>query len=502
MAVSMRTNLLKQLLTAFFCLSLTAYRLLPVAASSSEPERLSIYAPQARYNLPVADIDGHLYVGAFELIEPLGAAALKVEGPRWKLRMPDPKTQGRTEVEAEFQAGSTAARVRGARITLAAPAREENHRLLLPLHGIGTALIPLLGTDIVFHEAARRLFVGGTAEIISSDLRQSDPPALLLHFPAAVNPKIDSEGNSLKLSFTRDPVVSFTENRPLNDKLFNSTTFAEENGTATLTIHASAPILATFADAGKTIVIAATPTPPSVTASAPSTTAPAALTPQTALESASKTNASSGSSLSPSPQIAEHLPRPAGFLVVIDPAHGGSDTGARITPSVHEKDITLSMGRKLRQELQARHIAVTMLRDSDTSLSFDQRETATNLARPTVFISLHAEPATTLRIYTPALPVLPATIDRNSFIPWQTAQAAFANESNSLASTLSDNFAKQGITAQVLPAFAQPLRSIAAPAIAMEVPASSNGTRIPQDKIARTLADAIAARKVRSGGLQ
>src|SRR6516165_6482001 len=104
MAVSMRTNLLKQLLAALFCLSLIADRLLLVAASSSEPERLSIYASQARYNLPVADIDGHLYVGAFELIEPLGAAALKAEGPRWKLRMPDPKTQGRTEVEAEFHA--------------------------------------------------------------------------------------------------------------------------------------------------------------------------------------------------------------------------------------------------------------------------------------------------------------------------------------------------------------------------------------------------------------
>ena len=433
---------------------------------------------------------------------------LKVVGSKWNLHMPDQKTQGRMEVQAEFKSGSTRATVRGATITLSAPARDENHRLMLPLHGIGSVLIPLLGTDIVFHEAARRLFVGGTAETISSQLRKSDPPALMLHFPAPVNPNINSEGNSIKLTFTRDPVISFAENQPLNDKLFNSSNFTENNGAAALTINASAPLLASFGDGGKTIVIAAAPAAPSATAPASSaSSAPSAQSsaPPIETDTAEQTNPSEGSSpASPpaTPQSTEHLPRPAGFLVVIDPAHGGSDPGARITPSLQEKEITLSMGRKLRQELQARHIAVTMLRDSDTSLSFDQRETATNLARPTVFISLHAEPATTLRIYTPALPVAPATIDRNSFIPWQTAQAAFAADSKSLASSVSGIFTKQEITAQVLPAFAQPLCSIAAPAIAIEVPASSNGTRIPQDKIARTLADAIAVRKVRGGGPQ
>jgi len=492
-------RIFKKLSRSGFCLSLIAYCLLLVA--SPEAERLSIYAPQARYNLPVVNIDGHLYVGAFELIEPLGAAVLKVEGAKWKLRMPDPKTQGRTEVEAEFQAESTMARIRGAKVTLSAPARDESHRLMLPLHGIGSVLIPLLGTDVVFHEAARRLFVGGTAETVSSELKKSDPPTLMLHFPAPVNPNINSDGNSIKLSFTRDPVVSFTENQPLNDKLFNSSSFAENNGTATLTINASAPLLASFGDGGKTIVIAAAPAPPSVTAVA-SSPAPAAPLPQETAENASQTNASSGSIPMNNPLAAERLPRPPGFLVVIDPGHGGNDTGARITPSLQEKDITLSLARKLRQELQARHVAVTLLRDSDTSLSFDQREAATNLARPAAFISLHAEPGTTLRIYTPALPVASTTVDRNSFLPWQTAQSAFAAESHSLASTVSDTFAKQAVTVQVRPAFAQPLRSIAAPAIAVEVPASSSGTRVPQDKIARTLADAIAARKARIGGSQ
>lgn len=496
----MPKNILKRLSVTILGLWLIAYCLLLIAAP--EPERLSVYAPQARYNLPVVDIDGRQYVGAFELIEPLSAAVLKVEGSKWKLRIPDPRTHGKTEAEAEFQAGSTMARIRGARITLSAPVRDENHRLMLPLHGIGAVLIPLVGTDVVFHEASRRLFLGGTAETISSELRKSDPSTLTLRFPAPVNPNINSEGNSIKLSFTRDPVVSFTENEPLNDKLFNSASFAESNGTATLTINANAPLLATFADGGKTIVIASAPAPPSVTASAPSQPSPATAAPQTATETAPQANVSEAVPTS-NPQLAEHVPRPAGFLVVIDPGHGGSDTGARITPSLQEKNITLSMARKLRQELQARHVAVTMLRDSDTDLSSDQRAVATNLAKPAAFISLHAEPGTMLRIYTPALPVTStAPVDRNSFLPWQTAQAAFGADSKSLASMAAEAFAKQEIATQVRPAFTQPLHSIAAPAIAIEIPANSSGTRIPQDQIARTLAEAISARKAKSGGTQ
>lgn len=496
----MQKSISKKLSLAGFCVSLIAYCLLLIAASS-EPERLSIYAPQARYNLPVADLGGNQYVGAFELIEPLGAAVLKVEGSKWKLRIPDSRTQGKTELEAEFEAGSATAKIRGVKVTLSAPARDENHRLMLPLHGIGAVLIPLLGTDIVFHEAARRLFVGGTAETISSELSKSDPPTLKLRFPNAVNPNIASEGNSIRLTFARDPVVSFTENEPLNYKLFSSSNFAENNGTATLTINGNAPLLATFADGGKSIVISAAPAPPSVTASAPSEPAPATPAQPTVTEAAPEPKISE-TNQAISPQVAEHTPRPPGFLVVIDPGHGGSDTGARITPTLQEKDITLSIARKLRQELQARQVAVTMLRDGDTDVSFEQRAIVTNVARPAAFISLHAEPGTTLRIYTPALPTTSTPIDRNSFLPWQTAQAAFTGESNILASTAVEAFSKQQIMVQVRPAFAQPLHSIAAPAIAVEVPANGGGTRIPQDRVARTLADAIAARKARRAGSQ
>src|SRR5205823_8408764 len=107
------------------------------------------------------------------------------------------------------------------------------------------------------------------------------------------------------------------------------------------------------------------------------------------------------------------------------------------SPNLPEKEITLSLGRKLRQELQQRHIAVTMLRDSDSDLTLEQRVIATNLARPSAFISLHAEPGSSLRIYTPALPASAATpVEPNAFLPWQSAQGAFSADSGSLASAI------------------------------------------------------------------
>src|SRR5690349_5377678 len=136
-------------------------RLLPVAyclllfflsLSAAEPDKLSVYAPQARYAVPVLTFDGRQYVGLLDLLEPLGTPELRSEGKRWSLRIPDPKFSGKF-AEAEFEERSPTVRIRGRQSTLSGPAEVDNHRLLVPLHGIGTILIPLLGTDVTFHEA-------------------------------------------------------------------------------------------------------------------------------------------------------------------------------------------------------------------------------------------------------------------------------------------------------------------------------------------------------------
>jgi N-acetylmuramoyl-L-alanine amidase len=193
-------------------------------------------------------------------------------------------------------------------------------------------------------------------------------------------------------------------------------------------------------------------------------------------------------------------PAPPAFLVVVDPAHGGEDSGARITPTLAEKDITLSLARRLRSELQSRHIAVDLLRDGDSDLSFDDRAAKTNLERPALFISLHAEPGRGVNIYTSALPVaLSITTDKKSFLPWETAQQAFLKQSAALAPEIAQSFVKREIPARVRPAFVDPLRSIAAPAVAVEAPANARGLRIPEEQIADAIAEAIVIWRTNGG---
>lgn len=205
----------------------------------------------------------------------------------------------------------------------------------------------------------------------------------------------------------------------------------------------------------------------------------------------------------PMPQAPAPPPRrPAvsPFSVIIDPAHGGSDTGARIAPNLLEKDLTLLLARKLRQELQARQIAVRLLRDSDSDVSFDQRVATVNLVRPTVFVALHVEPASVIRIYTPALNLTPDSgRDRTTFLSWETAQSSFQNESGILARTTATAIQRRELIALVQPSFLEPLHSIAAPAIAIEAPVNKKGFKISADLISGALADAIAIRKM-SGG--
>jgi N-acetylmuramoyl-L-alanine amidase len=177
--------------------------------------------------------------------------------------------------------------------------------------------------------------------------------------------------------------------------------------------------------------------------------------------------------------------------------------GARISPNMLEKDLTLLLARKLRQELQTRHVAVSLLRDSDSNPSSDQRVASVNLAKPAVFVTLHAEPGSIIRIYTAASNLTsPPERDRTSFLPWKSAQGAFQNESEILASTAAVAIGKRELRALIQPTFLEPLHSIAAPAIAVEVPASKKGFNISADLLAGALADAIAIRKMSSGATQ
>ena len=84
---------------------------------------------------------------------------------------------------------------------------------------------------------------------------------------------------------------------------------------------------------------------------------------------------------------------PAGGLraIVIDAGHGGDDTGAKGAQGTLEKNVTLSVARRLKAALEARlGVRVLLTRDGDQAVAPDQRAALANNNKADLFISLHA----------------------------------------------------------------------------------------------------------------
>lgn len=79
-------------------------------------------------------------------------------------------------------------------------------------------------------------------------------------------------------------------------------------------------------------------------------------------------------------------------LVVIDPGHGGVDTGATAPNGVHEKNIVLSFALKLQEVLtDSGRFDVALTRSDDTYLTLNQRVALARENKADLFISLHAD---------------------------------------------------------------------------------------------------------------
>lgn len=87
---------------------------------------------------------------------------------------------------------------------------------------------------------------------------------------------------------------------------------------------------------------------------------------------------------------AEERPR-AAFVVVIDPGHGGDDAGAVGPSGLAEKDVTLDLARRLKARILAEMDAeVILTRDTDRTMSLDDRTAIANHNRADLFVCLHA----------------------------------------------------------------------------------------------------------------
>jgi N-acetylmuramoyl-L-alanine amidase len=197
-------------------------------------------------------------------------------------------------------------------------------------------------------------------------------------------------------------------------------------------------------------------------------------------------------------------------VVVLDPAHGGSDLGARGATGIDESAIVLDFARAIRASLEATGLRVVQTRIGDDGPSFDDRSTTANAQRGAVFISLHVSstgPNGQVRVYSEpppnamdaTAPIAPGALPlsfpyQNGMLPWDKAQMPYAAASRKLAELAQAALAKKFSGSPGTPLYApvRQLRTVAAPAIAIEVSSVSVAKREDLLQMTNGLADCVA----------
>jgi N-acetylmuramoyl-L-alanine amidase len=81
------------------------------------------------------------------------------------------------------------------------------------------------------------------------------------------------------------------------------------------------------------------------------------------------------------------------FTVVLDPGHGGNDTGAVGRRKVYEKKVVLDISKRIRKKLTASGVVVKLTREDDSFLSLSARPAIAKRLGADVFVSIHVNSA-------------------------------------------------------------------------------------------------------------
>ncbi len=190
--------------------------------------------------------------------------------------------------------------------------------------------------------------------------------------------------------------------------------------------------------------------------------------------------------------------------IVLDPAHGGADSGARGSQT-SESDVVLDFSRAIRVVLESKGFTAVLTREASENLSFDDRSAVANSRTDAVFVSLHVAstgPAGTARAYFNLFPadaanppgsLLNTAAKSPPLLEWNRAQQPYLPASRKFAELLQIQLAQkfQGSPETPFSAPVRQLRTIAAPAVAVEISnIASDPAKLAQ--MAQPLAEALA----------
>jgi N-acetylmuramoyl-L-alanine amidase len=200
---------------------------------------------------------------------------------------------------------------------------------------------------------------------------------------------------------------------------------------------------------------------------------------------------------------------PSGPIIVLDPAHGGTDTGARGENGLAEKDVVLQIARAVREQLAQKGYRAFLTRNDDSNPSYDDRAGQANAYREAIFISLHISSTGapgTARAYfdqfSAPIPAQPTTgaapgaksaapAPQSTLVAWHDAQRSYVEASHHLADLLQLQLAQAfpGSPTASTGAAVRALRSVAGPAVAIEISSVAS----PADALTGSAAPLAAA---------
>jgi N-acetylmuramoyl-L-alanine amidase len=187
-------------------------------------------------------------------------------------------------------------------------------------------------------------------------------------------------------------------------------------------------------------------------------------------------------------------------LVLINPAHGGSDSGATLSAGRPEKTYTLALADELQHALKAKGIQSVFTRDRDIGLDPDARAEIANRARPAACILLHAtSTGEGVHLFTSSLPLEKKKLSGetgHAFLPWETVQADYEAASLQLEGNINAALKPQSAPVIMTRTSMATLNRLACPAVVVELAPLKPGTSVLnpgyERAIVRQLAEALA----------
>jgi N-acetylmuramoyl-L-alanine amidase len=330
------------------------------------------------------------------------------------------------------------ASVAGRLISLPTPPARDGGAWFVPVDFVARALAPVAGTPIELRKPSRLVLVGAVR--MPRVAGRVEPLGALARVTFDVAPAtphtVTQEGSRLLLRFEADALDAALPSTPAPELVQG----IRPEGAATIAIDLG-PRFTSFratdlpGDRGGTRIVIEVIAAPTDTPATPPPAAPPAEAP-------------------PLLDLA-----PAGSLrtIVIDPGHGGAETGARGPSGGQEKQVTVAVARRLKASLEARlGVRVILTRDGDSAIGLDERAAVANNNKADLFISLHANAsvrpaATGVEIFYlsldeygdeaqraataagAALPVFGGGVRDIEVVPWRMAQVRHIERSGAFA---------------------------------------------------------------------